>query len=293
MSSNNFLMFLAGAALAVGCAHAVPQELTSARASYERAADGPAAQYTPADLHDAEKSLKSAEKRFKDEGNTVLTRDEAYIAQRKAEYAEVMARLEMFRRGIASAEAQEEAAKAAGAAQTKAELEQTRAALAEQQAQNQQTAAALEAEKKQREEAERRAAQANADLARIAAVKQEDRGTVITLSGSVLFASNKYELLPAAQAKLNQVADALLQNDPDSTFVVEGHTDSQGKAALNQTLSENRARAVRDYLVSHGVAADRITSQGYGSTRPVADNSSAEGRANNRRVEIVISPKKR
>jgi outer membrane protein OmpA-like peptidoglycan-associated protein len=50
---------------------------------------------------------------------------------------------------------------------------------------------------------------------------------------------------------------------------------------------------VRDYLVSHGVAADRITSQGYGSTRPVADNSSAEGRANNRRVEIVISPKKR
>lgn len=293
MSSNNFLMFLAGAAVTVGCAHTVPQELTSARASYERAADGPAAQYTPADLHDAEKSLKSAEKRFKDEGNTVLTRDEAYIAQRKAEYAEVMARLEMFRRGIASAEAQEEAAKAAGAAQTKAELEQTRAALAEQQAQNQQTAAALEAEKKQREEAERRAAQANADLARIAAVKQEDRGTVITLSGSVLFASNKYELLPAAQAKLNQVADALLQNDPDSTFVVEGHTDSQGKAALNQTLSENRARAVRDYLVSHGVASDRITSQGYGSTRPVADNSSAEGRANNRRVEIVISPKKR
>jgi outer membrane protein OmpA-like peptidoglycan-associated protein len=293
MSSNNFLMFLAGAAVTVGCAPTVPQELTSARASYERAADGPAAQYTPADLHDAEKSLKSAEKRFKDEGNTVLTRDEAYIAQRKAEYAEVMARLEMFRRGIASAEAQEEAAKAAGAAQTKAELEQTRAALAEQQAQNQQTAAALEAEKKQREEAERRAAQANADLARIAAVKQEDRGTVITLSGSVLFASNKYELLPAAQAKLNQVADALLQNDPDSTFVVEGHTDSQGKAALNQTLSENRARAVRDDLVSHGVAADRITSQGYGSTRPVADNTSAEGRANNRRVEIVISPKKR
>ncbi|MBL9104228.1 MAG: DUF4398 and OmpA-like domain-containing protein [Myxococcales bacterium] len=293
MSNNNFLMFLAGAAVTVGCAHTVPQELTSARVSYERAADGPAAQYTPADLHDAEKSLKSAEKRFKDEGNTVLTRDEAYIAQRKAEYAEVMARLEMFRRGIASAEAQEEAARAAGAAKTKAELEQTKAALADQQAQNQQTSAALEAEKKQREEAERRAAQANADLARIAAVKQEDRGTVITLSGSVLFASNKYELLPAAQAKLNQVADALLQNDPDSTFVVEGHTDSQGKAALNQTLSENRARAVRDYLVSHGVAADRITSQGYGPTRPVADNTSAEGRANNRRVEIVISPKKR
>jgi len=154
------------------------------------------------------------------------------------------------------------------------------------------TAAQLELEKKQREEAEKRAAQANADLARIAAVKQEDRGTVITLSGSVLFASNKYELLPAAQAKLGQVAEALLANDPDSTFVVEGHTDSQGKAALNQTLSENRARAVRDYLVEHGVAADRITSTGLGPSRPVAENSSAEGRANNRRVEIVIQPKK-
>lgn len=223
----------------------------------------------------------------------MLTRDEAYIAQRKAEYAEVMARVEMFRQGVASSEAKADAAKAKDAAQTKAELEATKAALANQQAQTQMTAAQLEQEKKQREEAEKKAAQANADLARIAAVKTEDRGTVITLSGSVLFASNKYELLPAAQAKLNQVADALLQNDPDSTFTVEGHTDSQGKAALNQTLSENRARAVRDYLVSHGIAADRITSTGLGSNRPVADNTSAEGRANNRRVEIVISPKRK
>ena len=140
---------------------------------------------------------------------------------------------------------------------------------------------------------EKRAAQANADLARIAAVKQEERGTVITLSGSVLFASNKYDLLPAAQAKHNQAADALLANDPDSTFVVEGHTDSQGKQALNQTLSENRARVVREYLVSHGVASDRITSSGLGPSRPIAENTSAEGRANNRRVEIVISPRKK
>ncbi len=108
----------------------------------------------------------------------------------------------------------------------------------------------------------------------------------------MLFASNKYELLPAAQAKLNQVAEALLAGDPTSTFVVEGHTDSQGKADLNQTLSANRAKAVRDYLVSHGIAEDRITSEGFGPTRPVADNKTAEGRANNRRVEIVVKPGK-
>lgn len=292
MSSKTFLMFVGGACLTVACAHTVPQELAQARESYDRASDGPAAKYTPADLHSAEKSLRSAERRFADEGNTVLTRDEAYIAQRKAEYAEVMARIEMLRQGIAQANAQEEAAKEKDAARTKAELARTKAALASTQAAGAATAAQLELEKKQREEAEKRAAQANADLARIAAVKQEDRGTVITLSGSVLFASNKYDLLPAAQAKLNQVAEALLANDPDSTFVVEGHTDSQGKAALNQTLSENRARAVRDYLVEHGVAADRITSTGLGPSRPVAENSSAEGRANNRRVEIVIQPKK-
>lgn len=293
MSKNTLLMFLGGACLTVACAHTVPKELSDARVSYDRAADGPAAKYTPADLHTAEKSLKSAEKRFADEGNTVLVRDEAYIAQRKAEYAEVLARIEMFRQGIAQAGAAEAAAKERDAAKTKAELENTKAALANTKAEVAKTAAELEVERKQREEAEKRAAQANADLARIAAVKQEERGTVITLSGSVLFASNKFDLLPAAQAKLNQVAEALLANDPDATFVVEGHTDSQGKQALNQTLSENRARVVRDYLVEHGVASDRITSSGLGPSRPVAENTSAEGRANNRRVEIVIQPKRK
>jgi outer membrane protein OmpA-like peptidoglycan-associated protein len=144
-------------------------------------------------------------------------------------------------------------------------------------------------EKQLRIEAEARATKARDDLARIASVKQETRGTVITLSGSVLFASNLYELLPGAQAKLSQVANALLAGDPAATFVVEGHTDSQGKTATNQTLSVNRANAVRDYLVQHDIAADRITAQGYGETRTVADNGSADGRANNRRVEIVVS----
>ena len=126
------------------------------------------------------------------------------------------------------------------------------------------------------------------DLAAIAAVKEEARGVVITLSGSVLFASGKYELLNTAMTKLDQVAEALKAQDASKRMVVEGHTDSQGSAASNQPLSLNRANAVRNYLVSKGVAGDKISAVGMGSSRGVADNNTAENRANNRRVEIVI-----
>ena len=95
------------------------------------------------------------------------------------------------------------------------------------------------------------------DLARIASVKQEARGMVITLSGSVLFASGKSDLLPDAQIKLNEVATALGQQDPDAKIVVEGHTDSQGASSFNQDLSQKRAESVRGYLVSRGIASDR------------------------------------
>ena len=111
---------------------------------------------------------------------------------------------------------------------------------------------------------------------------------VISLSGSVLFASTKSELLPAAQARLNEVATALIREDALSNIVVEGHTDSQGAAAYNQDLSQRRAQSVRDYLVTRGIASDRIRAEGFGLTRSVADNGSPEGRANNRRVEIVV-----
>ncbi len=108
---------------------------------------------------------------------------------------------------------------------------------------------------------------------------------VLTLSGSVLFTSGSSTLLPAAQLKLNEVADVLTKQDPDSKMVVEGHTDSQGSASTNQELSQKRAQAVRDYLVSRGIAGDRVTAEGFGPSRPVANNGSAEGRADNRRVE--------
>jgi outer membrane protein OmpA-like peptidoglycan-associated protein len=129
-----------------------------------------------------------------------------------------------------------------------------------------------------------------ADLQKIAAVKQEPRGMVITLSGEVLFASNQSTLLPSAVAKLDEVADALTKGNPDANLTVEGHTDSQGQHDYNMLLSQRRADAVKSQLVSHGVAADRIKTVGIGPDRPIADNKSAEGRANNRRVEIVVEP---
>jgi outer membrane protein OmpA-like peptidoglycan-associated protein len=148
---------------------------------------------------------------------------------------------------------------------------------------------ALANEEQRRQDAEKRATKAAADLAAFASVKQDPRGMVITLSGSILFVTNKSDLLPTAQVKLNQVAEALASQDSESKIVVDGYTDSQGAAAYNQDLSQRRAQSVRDYLVTRGIAPDRITAQGFGMNSPIADNATAEGRANNRRVEIVVS----
>jgi outer membrane protein OmpA-like peptidoglycan-associated protein len=94
-------------------------------------------------------------------------------------------------------------------------------------------------------------------------------------------------LLSSAQVKLDQVAKALLDVRARN-LIVEGHTDSQGSDSYNQGLSQRRADAVRDYLVQRGYPADRIQARGMGKSHPIADNASPEGRANNRRVEIVI-----
>ena len=150
----------------------------------------------------------------------------------------------------------------------------------------------LEAETQARLVAETKLAGAMKDLAAIAAVKEEKRGMVITLSGSVLFGSGKFELLDSARTKLDQVAEALKAQSPDKTMVVEGHTDSRGSDATNQSLSMNRASAVRDYLVTRGVDANKISAVGMGSSHPLMSNNTAENRANNRRVEIVIQTTK-
>jgi outer membrane protein OmpA-like peptidoglycan-associated protein len=275
----------------IACAASLPPpDLVNARTAYDRAASGPAKQLNPADVHVAKKQLAVAEAEFRNNGDTPAARDQAYLALRKAELAEVVARTRSSEMGADGVEASMHAEQGRAVARTAAELARTRNELATQGAEASATRESLEEERARREKAEADAAQARADLAKFASVKQEARGMVITLSGGVLFESGKSALLPSAQLKLNDVAKSLIQEDPDSKIVVEGHTDSQGAADFNQTLSQQRAQAVRDYLVSRGIASDRVTAQGFGFSRSVADNKSAEGRANNRRVEIVVQP---
>lgn len=288
--SLKLVSVLGASYLFLGCASTVPRELVDARAAVQRAAEGPSAKMTPAQLHVAQESLAVAEKTFEDEGDSSKARDQAYIAIRKAEIAEAQARTAQLDQGTASSHQLAERAEDQVQANMKKELNQTKGQLASQQQMNASQQQQLEVERQRRQEAERRAQQAAADLARIASVKQETRGMVITLSGSVLFASGKSELLASAQAKLSEIADALVKGNPDAKIVVEGHTDSQGQAGANQELSAARARSVRDYLVAHGIAADRITAEGFGSSRSVAENKTPEGRANNRRVELVVQP---
>ncbi|MEP7125955.1 MAG: OmpA family protein [Byssovorax sp.] len=290
-----------GLAGLTGCATVMPPaELVSARTVYERASKGPAATLDPTDLHTAKESLDAAEQSFEKEGDTQVTRDLGYTAERRTETAESRARAMIAMTEKDQAIEQMHATTAAQGKMTAAQLAAANAALAGKDqalaSKDQALAAqgsALQNEVQRRQEAEKRAAQAAADLARLASVKQETRGMVITLSGSVLFTSGKADLLPAAQLKLNDVAKALIDQDPDSTMVVEGHTDSQGTPASNQDLSQRRAQAVRDYLVSRGIAADRVKAEGFGPSRPIGENTSAEGRANNRRVEIVVQPSKK
>lgn len=111
---------------------------------------------------------------------------------------------------------------------------------------------------------------------------------IVSLQGAVLFEYNKAKLMEISERKLNNVA-AALNARPGFTITVEGHTDAIGTEAYNNELSRDRAAAVRDYLITQGVASNRIMLKAQGETEPVASNATPEGRANNRRVELVIS----
>lgn len=105
---------------------------------------------------------------------------------------------------------------------------------------------------------------------------------------NVFFAFDSYQLKPESTAELQMVLRFLRQN-PQVSIVLEGHTDNQGSAAYNEKLSQQRARAVYDYLQEAGIAADRLAYEGYGASQPVADNATEEGRALNRRTVLRIS----
>ncbi len=259
----------------MGCGATVPPpELVAARTAYKKAADGPANKESPAQVHEAQLALDVAEKKWAEIPDSAEVKDLAYVAQRKAELAEATADTSL---AVKQKDLSER-----GAQQAQVD------ALRSTQDQLTKTKEELEREKQRRADAEKRAAQAMADLQKIAAVKQDSRGVVITLSGGVLFKTGESKLLPAAMAQLNQVADALSGNNPDATIEVDGYTDNQGKDATNRELSQKRATSVADYIVSRGIAKDRVKAVGKGSDSPIADNTSTEGRAQNRRVEIVV-----
>ncbi|RON29004.1 OmpA family protein [Pseudomonas lini] len=111
---------------------------------------------------------------------------------------------------------------------------------------------------------------------------------VITLNGNVLFAYNQSDLMPEARSELDSLM-AKLQNADVVSVKVIGHTDSQGSDAYNQKLSERRASSVAAYLLSQGLAPNKLTSEGRGESQPVADNDTEEGRAQNRRVELHVN----
>jgi len=113
------------------------------------------------------------------------------------------------------------------------------------------------------------------------------RGLIISMS-DVLFASGQYSLMPGTREKLAKVAGILLAY-PSLNIEVGGYTDNVGGDAMNQTLSENRAGSVRDYLVQQGVASASVSAKGFGNTMPIVPNDTSAGRQQNRRVELLVS----
>lgn len=212
-------------------------------------------------------------------------RADAEEAQKQAEAAKAEAeRL----KAEAQAAAQEAARQKEEAEKAKAEAIAQQQALAAETAKAQQAAAQSEqlrqqAEKEKQELRGRLLQQLNAVLA----TRDTARGLIANMS-DVLFKTGSSELMPAARERLAKVSGIVLAY-PSLHLQVEGHTDSVGTDEYNQTLSEKRAGAVRDYLVQQGITTDNIEARGFGKTVPIASNDTPEGRQQNRRVELVLS----
>jgi outer membrane protein OmpA-like peptidoglycan-associated protein len=141
--------------------------------------------------------------------------------------------------------------------------------------------------KELKEDAERRFKELQSQLIK---VRKDARGTIISMS-DLLFAFDKADLTGDLKTALAKIA-GILSVYKNCSVAVEGHTDNIGTAKYNQDLSARRASNVKDFLVEQGVAADRLSSAGYGFTKPVATNSTKEGRQKNRRVDLVVIDKK-
>ena len=138
---------------------------------------------------------------------------------------------------------------------------------------------------------DKQAAELKADL-QGATVTRVGEGIKITFDSGLLFGVDQSSLNAASKANLSDLAKTLIKYD-DTDILIEGHTDASGADEHNMTLSKQRAESVSGYLITNGVRGSRITTVGYGETQPIADNSTTEGMAQNRRVEVAIYANKK
>jgi outer membrane protein OmpA-like peptidoglycan-associated protein len=275
---------------ACGGAAVPPPELVAARTAYEEASSGPAAELAPARLDTAKKALGEAENAWKEDpkAKEPETLTLAYIAERRARTTSAIGEGAQARASRIKLDEEYMELERKRASMTQEELERVRERLQIVSQKSAQTEAELAKERAARDEAEKRLSAAVASLAEMASVKEEARGMVITLNGSVLFTTGKYELLPIAKQKLDEVAKAL-QAQGFKKIVIEGHTDSRGTVQDNEQLSQRRAQSVKDHLVTRGLESQKIQAVGLAATRPLDTNDTPEGRANNRRVELIVT----
>ena len=218
--------------------------------------------------------------RQKEQAEADQARAEAAKTQADSDAAKARAEAAAAQTATAQAKsdmANSEATSAAAVSAAQADADQSR--LAAQQAQQGQ----------QQAETDKAAMRAklSEQLNSILETRDTARGLIVSMS-DVLFDTGKYSLKPGAREKLAKVAGILLAY-PGLDIAVGGYTDNVGGDAMNQTLSENRAGSVRDYLVQEGVATNSVSATGFGNTLPVASNDNASGRQQNRRVELLVS----
>ncbi|MES9852743.1 MAG: OmpA family protein [Candidatus Thiodiazotropha sp. L084R] len=266
-------IFAALAMLQIGCSSIQKnQALIDAEQVYAEAKqDEQILKYASTELERASKALSRAASAETDEDMSSL----AYVTTTRVESARAVAA-----RKAANARLQE-----LGDVKNKERLKAREIEIQLEQQAKTQALRDKEAALLERESALAKAEALRRELEELQALKTE-RGMVMTL-GDVLFSTGKTELLPGAMNTIDKLA-AFLQEYPDKTVLVEGHTDNVGTDEFNMDLSERRALSVKEALVQVGVDSSRIDTLGLGETSPITDNSTSAGRLKNRRVEIVI-----
>ena len=230
-------------------------------------------------------------------------KEQAQSDQARAELAKAQAQADTATAEGAKAQAESDTAKAqAEAAKAQSDSDKAKADMAASQVASANALSAAQADAEQSrlaaQQAQLSAQQAETDKAAmrtrlseqlnsILQTRESARGLIVSMS-DVLFDTGKYSLKPGAREKLAKVAGILLAY-PGLNIEVGGYTDNVGGDEMNQTLSENRARSVRDYFVQQGVLTNSVSARGFGNTLPVASNDNSAGRQQNRRVELLVS----